>query len=74
MQKALERMNIKLHDVIASLAGTSGLAVVRAIVSGERSAQALLALCNVQIRRNKSQAVLESLRGTWTEEHVFALE
>ena len=30
MQKALERMNIKLHDVISSLAGTSGLAVVRA--------------------------------------------
>jgi transposase len=73
MQKALERMNIKLHDVIASLAGTSGLAVVRAIVGGERSAQALLALCDVQIRRNKSQAVLESLCGTWTEEHVFAL-
>ena len=37
MQKALERMNIKLHDVIASLAGASGLAVVRAIVAGERS-------------------------------------
>jgi transposase len=30
MQKALERMNIKLYDVISSLAGTSGLAVVRA--------------------------------------------
>ena len=64
MQKALERMNIKLHDVIASLAGTSGLAVVRAVVAGERSPQALLALCDVQIRRNKSQAVLEALRGT----------
>ena len=73
MQKALERMNIKLHDVIASLAGTSGLAVVRAVVAGERSPQALLALCDVQIRRNKSQAVLEALRGTWSDEHVFAL-
>ena len=28
MQKALERMNIKLHDVIASLAGMSGLAEI----------------------------------------------
>src|SRR5436309_502169 len=32
MQKALERMNIKLHDVISSLTGASGLAVVRAIL------------------------------------------
>ena len=73
MQKALERMNLKLHDVIASLAGTSGLAVVRAIVAGERQPHALLALCDVQIRRAKSQAVLEALRGTWADEHIFAL-
>jgi transposase len=73
MQKALERMNIKLHDVISSLAGTSGLAVVRAIVAGERAPQALLALCDAQIRRAKAEPVLESLRGTWDAEHIFAL-
>lgn len=74
MQKALERMNIKLHDVIASLAGISGLAVVRAIVAGERSPQALLELCNAQIRNKKEQAVIEALRGNWADEHVFALK
>jgi transposase len=74
MQKALERMNIKLHDVIASLAGVSGLAVVHAIVAGERSPQALLELCDAQIRRRKEQAVIEALRGTWADEHVFALK
>ena len=73
MQKALERMNVKLHDTISSLAGMSGLAVVRAIVAGERSPQALLALCDQQIRRNKAEQVLESLRGTWEAEHIFAL-
>ena len=73
MQKALERMNIKLHDVISSLAGMSGLAVVRAVVAGERSPQAFLALCDQQIRRAKSERVIESLRGTWSEEHIFAL-
>lgn len=35
MQKALERMNVKLHDVISSLTGVSGLGVVRAILDGE---------------------------------------
>ena len=73
MQKALERMNIKLHDVISSLAGMSTLAVVRAVVAGVRSPQALLALCDQQIRRAKADRVLESLRGTWSDEHLFAL-
>lgn len=73
MQKALERMNVKLHDVISSLAGASGLAVVRAIVAGERSPARLLALCDKQIQRSKAERVKESLRGTWAPEHIFAL-
>src|ERR1019366_10346669 len=32
MQQALERMNIKLHDAISSLAGASGMGVMRALV------------------------------------------
>lgn len=73
MQKALERMNVKLHDVISSLTGASGLAVVRAILQGERDPDRLLPLCDVQIRRTKAERVKESLRGTWAEEHLFAL-
>lgn len=73
MQKALERMNIKLHDTISSLTGVSGLAVVRAILEGKRDPQELLALCDVQIRRKKAERVMESLRGTWADEHLFAL-
>lgn len=73
MQKALERMNVKLHDVISSLTGASGLAVVRAILGGERDPEQLLALCDAQIQRAKAERVKESLRGTWAEEHLFAL-
>jgi len=74
MQKALERMNIKVHDVISSLTGASGLAVVRAVLDGERDPERLLALCDVQIRRAKAERVIESLHGTWAEEHLFALK
>lgn len=73
MQKALERMNVKLHDVISSLTGVSGLAVVRAILDGERDPGRLLALCDAQIQRTKADRVKESLRGTWADEHLFAL-
>jgi hypothetical protein len=73
MQKALERMNIKLHDVISSLTGASGLAVVRAILAGERDPAALLELCDVRIRKVKAERVVEALRGNWADEHLFAL-
>lgn len=73
MQKALERMNIKVHDVISSLTGVSGLAMVRAILAGERDPKRLLALCDKQIQRTKAERIKEALRGTWAEEHLFAL-
>lgn len=73
MQQALERMNVKVHDVISSLTGVSGMAMVRAILQGERDPERLLGLCDVQIQRNKAERVRESLRGTWAPEHLFAL-
>ena len=73
MQKALERMNIKFHDVISDLTGVSGLRVIRAILAGERNPMALLALCDRQIQKKKAARVCESLVGTWREEHLFAL-
>lgn len=73
MQKALERMNVKLHDVISSLVGASGLKVIEAILAGEREPERLLALCDVQIQKKKADRVKEALRGTWAEEHLFAL-
>jgi len=73
MQKALERMNVKLHDTISDLTGVSGLKVLRAILDGEREPARLLELCDLQIRKNKAERVKESLRGTWQAEHLFAL-
>ena len=73
MQQALERMNIKFHDVISDLAGVSGLKVVRAILKGERRPGELLRLCDEQIQRKKSDRVKESLRGSWKKEQLFAL-
>lgn len=72
-QKALERMNIKLHDVISSLSGVSGQKVLEAILAGERSPERLVELCDQSIRDKKRTRVIESLRGNWQEEHLFAL-
>jgi transposase len=48
LQKALDRMNLKIHDVISDLTGVSGLKMVEAILAGERNPVALLALCDPQ--------------------------
>jgi transposase len=72
-QKALDRMNVKLHDVISSLVGTSGQKVIEAILAGQRDPERLLGLCDVQIQKKKADRVKEALRGTWAEEHLFAL-
>lgn len=73
MQQALERMNVKFHDVISDLTGVSGQRVVRAILQGCRNPDELLLLCDEQIQKRKPAAVRESLRGCWKEEHLFAL-
>jgi len=36
MQKALTQMNIQLANVISDISGVSGMAIIRAIVVGER--------------------------------------
>jgi transposase len=74
LQKALERMNVKLQDVISSVVGVSGLKVIRAILAGQRDPLALLSLCDAQIQQKKAGAVKEALRGSWKAEHLFALK
>ena len=73
LQKALERMNLKIHDVISDLTGVSGLKMIEAILKGERRAGELLALCDRQIQKKKATALRAALEGTWKQEHLFAL-
>lgn len=74
MQKALDQLNVKLHTVISQLHGASGLAVVRAILAGERDPAKLAGLCDVRILKKKRAAVERSLHGRWKDEHLFALK
>jgi transposase len=73
MQKALDQLNVKLHTVISQIHGASGLAVIRAILGGERSPVRLAGLCDPQILNKKRAAVERSLEGRWKDEHLFAL-
>lgn len=72
MQKALTQMNVQLHNVLSEIDGTTGLAILRAIVAGERDGAKLAALRNRRVRADEA-TIARSLRGTWREEHVFTL-
>lgn len=73
LQKALERMNLKMHDVISDLTGVSGLKLIAAILKGERRPGELLALCDAQIQKKQADRLRAALEGTWKREHLFAL-
>src|SRR5436190_16274471 len=73
MQKALDRMNLKIHDVLSDLTGMSGLKMVEAIIKGERNPVALLALCDPQVQKNKAGRLRAALEGNWKDQHLFAL-
>ena len=73
IQKALTEMNIQLANVISDISGMTGMAILRAIVSGERNPQALARLKGERIRAT-GEEIAQSLEGTWRQELVFVLE
>lgn len=72
MQKALDQMNVQLHHVISDLAGTTGLAIVDAILRGERDPAKLAHLRDWRIRASE-EVIMKSLVGDYRQEHLFVL-
>lgn len=58
MQKALVQMNLQRTSVIADVAGVTGQAIVRAIVTGERDPWQLAALRNCRIKASETDIAL----------------
>jgi transposase len=57
MQKALTQMNIQIHHVINDLTGLTGMAIVDAIVAGQRDASEL-----AKLRDSRIKADVETIR------------
>jgi transposase len=73
MQKALDQMNVRVHRAVADLDGVTGMAMVRAIVAGERDPQRLAALRHERCRKTDAEMVAE-LTGHWRADHLFSLQ
>lgn len=72
MQKALTQMNLQIHHVLSDITGASGLAILDAIVAGQRDPVALAKLCHARVRSPR-ETVAKALEGDYRVEHLFTL-
>jgi transposase len=72
MQKALEQMNLKLTNVLSDITGTTGMQIIRAIVSGERSPRELAKYRDCRCRKSEEE-IAKSLEGYYKEELIYVL-
>ena len=73
MHKALTQMNLQIHHVLSDITGISGMAIVAAIVSGQRDPLELAGLCHAKVHADR-QTVVKSLTGNYRPEHLFTLK
>ena len=73
MQKALQQMNVQLTQAVSDITGVTGLAIIRAIVAGQRDPQQLAALRDPRCKKS-AQEIAKALTGNYRAEHLFALQ
>ena len=73
IQKTLEDANIKLTEVLSDLLGTSGRAILQALVDGETDPERLGDLTSGRLKATRAQLV-EALHGRVTAHHRFMLK
>ena len=73
MQKALQQMNVLLHQVVSDITGITGMTIIRALLAGERDPQVLAAFRDPRCK-NSVEVIAQSLVGNYRAEHLFALQ
>jgi transposase len=72
MQKSLDQMNVQVHRAVTDLTGKTGMAIVRAIVAGERDPSKLAAYRDQRCKKTISE-IAKHLYGNWRDEHLYNL-
>ena len=73
IQKALTTMNIRLANAVTDVSGATGMAIIRAILSGERDPRVLARLRDPRVKASEEEVAL-CLEGHWRDEGLFELE
>jgi transposase len=73
MQKALQQMNVQLTQVLSDITGATGMAILRAMVAGERDPVHLARFRDPRCASSTAD-IAKALTGHYRPEHVFALQ
>jgi transposase len=73
IQKTLEDANVKLTEVITNVIGTSGRAILRALIAGETDLDRLVDLTAGRLKASRA-TLKDALQGRVTEHHRFMLK
>jgi transposase len=73
IQKALEDANFKIESAISDVVGTSGRAILRALITGETAPEKLLAVTTGRLRASR-EILLPALSGRIRGHHRFLLK
>ena len=73
MQKSLRMMNLRLDVVINDITGKTGMAIIQAILGGERNGKTLSQLADARVKKSRAE-IAEALQGHWDEELLYELE
>jgi len=72
MQKSLDQMNICVHHAVSDITGVTGMAIIRAIVDGERDPLTLAGMRDRRCKKSEKEIAAE-LTGNWRVDHLFNL-
>src|SRR5215212_4709206 len=73
MIQALKHMNIQLNLVLTDITGASGLAMLRAIIAGERDPERLAAFRQPGCKHSEAE-IIKALTGSWDDTQIFILQ
>jgi hypothetical protein len=65
-------MNVQLHHAVTDITGLTGMAILDAIVAGERDPAVLAGHRHYRCKKSE-EAIAKALKGDWREEHLFTL-
>src|SRR6266487_1515599 len=72
MIQALKHMNIQLSLVLSDVTGVTGLAMLRAMLAGERDPQRLAQFRQPGCKHSEAE-IVKALTGTWDDAQLFVL-
>jgi transposase len=72
IQKSLDQMNVRVHHAVSDITGVTGMAIIRAIVDGERDPRTLAQMRDRRCKKSEEQ-ITDELTGNWRPEHLFNL-